>query len=354
MRYIEINGRKIGSAFPPYIVAELSANHSGDLSNAKKLILAAKEANASAVKIQTYKPETITMDNIRPEFMITQGPRSGMTLFELYSQGSTPWEWHEELFQYAKDIGITIFSSPFDITALELLESLDCCAYKIASFELVDLPLIRAVASTGKPVIMSTGLADVDEILEAIAVAKDEGNKDLIVLHCVSGYPTPVREANIRTISDLNERTGCIVGLSDHTVTTDTAVAAVALGASFIEKHFKLADDESGLDASFSLDPGSFKELVHQADQVWQSLGEIDYSVKPSESYTYRLRRSLYADRDIEAGELVGADGVRSIRPSNGLAPKHYDTVIMMRARDRIKKGTPLNWDLLIAPHKDA
>jgi len=343
---IYIDGNPVGQDYPPYIIAELSANHNGKLENALKLLEEAKKAGANAIKLQTYSPDTITIDSKREEFRITTGPRSGMSLYELYQQAHTPWEWHEILFRKAKELNITIFSSPFDFSAVEFLEKLNCCAYKIASCELVDIPLIRKVALTGKPIIISTGMGTFDEIKEAIDTVKSTDNKNIIILHCVSGYPTPLEECNLKTIVDLKEKTKCIVGLSDHTSSIDTSLLAVALGASVIEKHFNLINNKS-LDSEFSLNKKQFYELTSRVRSAWIAMGNINYDLKRSEIHTSRLRRSLYIVKDIKKGQLLNSDNVKSIRPNNGLLPKFYEKVINMKAKKDIKKGTPLSWDLI-------
>jgi pseudaminic acid synthase len=280
------------------------------------------------VKLQTYRPDTITLDSDGEEFRIQGTLWEGRTLYDLYEEAHTPWEWHESLFKHARDLGITIFSSPFDPTAVELLESLGAPAYKIASFEVVDLPLIRLVAETGKPLIISTGMADETEIGEAVEAARSAGCTELALLHCVSGYPAPAADYNLRTLVDMHERFGCIVGLSDHTLDNTTAVASVALGASLIEKHFTLDRSAGGPDDSFSLEPAGLEQLCTGARTAWESLGRIDYGRKSSEQGNVQFRRSLYWVQDLEAGAVVTADAVRSVRPGHGLPPKRLDDLI--------------------------
>jgi pseudaminic acid synthase len=323
-----LDGRRIGPDEPPYVIAEMSANHGGSLERAKQVIESASVCGASAVKLQTYRPDTITLDSDGEEFRIQGTLWEGRTLYDLYEEAHTPWEWHESLFKHARDLGITIFSSPFDPTAVELLESLGAPAYKIASFEVVDLPLIRLVAETGKPLIISTGMADETEIGEAVEAARSAGCTELALLHCVSGYPAPAADYNLRTLVDMHERFGCIVGLSDHTLDNTTAVASVALGASLIEKHFTLDRSAGGPDDSFSLEPAGLEQLCTGARTAWESLGRIDYGRKSSEQGNVQFRRSLYWVQDLEAGAVVTADAVRSVRPGHGLPPKRLDDLI--------------------------
>jgi pseudaminic acid synthase len=323
-----LDGRRIGPDEPPYVIAEMSANHGGSLERAKQVIESASVCGASAVKLQTYRPDTITLDSDGEEFRIQGTLWEGRTLYDLYEEAHTPWEWHESLFKHARDLGITIFSSPFDPTAVELLESLGAPAYKIASFEVVDLPLIRLVAETGKPLIISTGMANETEIGEAVEAARSAGCTELALLHCVSGYPAPAADYNLRTLVDMHERFGCIVGLSDHTLDNTTAVASVALGASLIEKHFTLDRSAGGPDDSFSLEPAGLEQLCTGARTAWESLGRIDYGRKSSEQGNVQFRRSLYWVQDLEAGAVVTADAVRSVRPGHGLPPKRLDDLI--------------------------
>lgn len=347
LKDIQIAQRLIGVSHRPYVIAEMSANHNGNIDNAFKIIKMAKDAGADAVKLQTYRPDTITMDMRTPEFMIEGGLWSGQSLYELYESAYMPWDWHKPLFDYARELGITIFSSPFDTTAVDLLETLDAPAYKIASFEAVDLPLIQYVARTGKPMIISTGMADAQEIQEAIDAAKAGGCKELIILHCVSGYPAPAQDYNLRTLVDMQTRFGLPVGLSDHTLDNTTAIASVALGACVIEKHVTLDRCGGGPDDSFSLEPAELKALCDGALTAWQSLGEIDYGRKSSEQENVKFRRSLYAVQDIRAGEVINEAQVKSIRPGFGLPPKHLADILGTVATTDIPKGTALTWNLL-------
>jgi pseudaminic acid synthase len=345
--HMMINGRQIGPDHPPYVIAELSANHNGSLDTALALIDAAQATGADAIKVQTYRPDTITLDSDADEFRIKGGLWDGRRLFDLYAEAHTPWDWHKPLFERARARGITIFSSPFDPTAVDLLEDLGAPAYKIASFEAVDLPLIRYVAATGKPMIISTGMADAEEIAEAIAAARDGGCRELAILHCVSGYPAPAADYNLRTIPDMIERFGLITGLSDHTLDNTTAVASVAMGAAIIEKHFTLDRAGGGPDDSFSLEPKEFAELCKGARIAWEAMGRIDYGRKSSESGNVIFRRSLYFVRDIAKGQTITADDVRSVRPGYGLAPKHLDSVLGRTAKADIRLNSPVREDLL-------
>lgn len=340
---VSINGRTIGPSHPPYIVAELSANHQGKLDKALELIDEAAATGADAIKIQTYTPDTITLNHNGPEFLISGGLWANKTLYDLYSDAYTPWEWHPALFERAEKLGITLFSSPFDSTAIDLLESLHCPAYKIASYELVDIPLIKKAAATGKPIIMSTGLATLEEIEEAVATVHDAGGKELIILHCISGYPTPIEECNLNTIIDLKRRFVSPIGLSDHTIDHVASVTAVALGASMIEKHFKLNNSDTSVDAAFSLEPEQFKNLVIEASRAYKALGHTEYGIKASEGDGRKFRRSLYIVKDIKKGEVLTAEHIRSVRPALGMHPRYLLQVIGATAKKDLVFGTPLN-----------
>jgi pseudaminic acid synthase len=339
-----IAGRAIGPAHPPYIVCELSANHNGRIERALELIEAAAGTGADAIKIQTYTPETLTIAHDAPEFRIRGGLWDGYTLYDLYREAHTPFEWHPALVRRAKELGVTLFSTPFDESAVMLLSELEASAYKIASFEIVDLPLIACVARQHKPMIMSTGLASRDEIAEAVATARQHGASDIILLHCVSAYPASYAQANLRTMADLAQSFGVVVGLSDHTLGTACAVAAVALGACVIEKHFTLRRSDGGPDAAFSLEPDEFKRLVDDCRAAWQSLGRIDYARSAAERDNIVFRRSLYVVEDVGAGEQLTSRNVRSIRPGYGLPPKHLPDVLGRRAARPLKRGDPLRW----------
>jgi len=344
---ISIAGRRISVEDPPYVIAELSANHNGKLATALKIVEAAKAAGADAVKLQTYRPDTITLESDSPDFRISGGLWDGRTLYELYQEAHMPWEWHAPLFERARELGIAMFSSPFDHTAVDYLEKLDAPAYKIASFEAVDLPLIRYVARTGKPMIISTGMADAGEIGEAIAAAREGGCRELALLHCVSGYPAPAGDYNLRTIPSMMAAFGSVTGLSDHTLGNATAIASVALGASIIEKHFTLDRKGGGPDASFSLEPVELQALCRDARTAWEALGKVDYSRKPSERGNAQFRRSLYFVRAMRAGEIITSDSVRSTRPGYGLAPKYIDRVVGRRLRTDVAFATPVRWEVL-------
>jgi pseudaminic acid synthase len=345
---IEIDGRKIGHGYAPYIIAELSANHNGDINRAFQIMQEAKKAGADTIKLQTYTHETITLDCDSEEFQIHGGLWDGQTLYELYRNAHMPWEWHQPLFEKAKELDITIFSSPFDSTAVDLLEDLNAPAYKIASFEVVDHDLIRCAASTGKPLIISTGMADLEEIEEAIQAARDGGCEELAILHCVSGYPAPAGDYNLRTIADMAKRFGCVTGLSDHTLDNSTAIASVALGASIIEKHFTLDRSGGGPDDSFSLEPDELRALKQDSRTAWEALGGVDYGRKSSESGNVQFRRSLYFVKDISAGEIITSDHVRSIRPGYGLAPKHLAVIVGKQLKVDVARATPLTWDVFV------
>lgn len=335
--------RPVGLEYPPYIIAELSANHNGKLDTALKIIEEAHKAGADAIKLQTYTADTITLNSDAAEFQIHGGLWDGKTLYQLYKEAHMPWEWHKPLFDHAHKLGITIFSSPFDNTAVDLLEDLNAPAYKIASFEAVDLPLIKYVASTGKPMIISTGMADAQEIAEAIDAARAGGCKELAILHCVSGYPAPAADYNLRTIPDMAQRFGLVTGLSDHTLDNTTAIAGVAMGASIIEKHFTLNRQGGGPDDSFSLEPAELAALCRDSKTAWAALGQVDYGRKSSEQGNVKFRRSLYFVKDMKAGDIITPDCVRSVRPGYGLAPKYLGEILGRCASCNIQRNTPVS-----------
>jgi pseudaminic acid synthase len=344
---IEIDRRRIGPGEPPYIVAEISANHRGSLEQALELIGAAKEAGADAVKLQTYTADTITIDHDGPDFRISGGLWDGYTLYQLYHEAHTPFEWHPALFGHARKLGLHVFSSPFDETAIELLESLSAPAYKIASFEIVDLPLIRRAAATGKPLIISTGMANQNEIGRAVETARQAGCGQLVLLHCVSAYPAPPADYNLRTISDMASKFDVVGGLSDHTLGTAVPVAAVALGAALIEKHFTADRSRGGPDAAFSLEPHEFRRLCDDCSSAYAALGQPNYARTASEQANAAFRRSLYVVEDISAGSKFTTRNVRSIRPGYGLPPDRLKDLLGKVASRDLKRGTPVTEDLL-------
>jgi pseudaminic acid synthase len=346
---IEIGGRTIGTGHPTYVIAEVSANHNQDIEQAFAIVRAAAEAGADAVKLQTYRPDTITIDVDRPEFVVGGTIWEGRKLYDLYAEAMTPWEWHAPLMAEAASLGLHCFSSPFDLTAVEFLVSLDVPAIKIASFELVDHALIAAAAATGKPLIMSTGMAQKDEIAEALAVARAHGAGGVALLRCNSTYPAPADEMDLATIGDLRASFDVPVGLSDHTLEDTTSVVAVALGACVLEKHITLRRSDGGPDSAFSLEPHEFARLVQTVRTVETSIGQVRYGPAPKERASLAFRRSLYVVADVEAGDVLTTENVRSIRPANGMAPKELPSVLGRRAKQRIERGTPLSWDLLQA-----
>ncbi len=349
MSAVVIDGRPIGPGHPPYVIAELSGNHRGDIARAFRLMEAACEAGADAIKIQTYTADTLTLDHDGPEFRIRGGPWDGETLHALYRRAHTPWEWHGALFERARRLGITLFSTPFDPTAVDLLESLGAPAYKIASFEIVDLPLVARAARAKKPLLVSTGMASLGEIEDAVRAARGAGAEQLVLLHCVSGYPAPPEDMNLRTLPHLGATFGAVAGLSDHTLGIAVAVAAVALGACVIEKHVTLARAEGGPDAAFSLEPDELASLVSACRTAHRALGSITHDRKPSEQENMVFRRSLYVVRDMAAGEVFTAENVRSIRPGHGLSPKHLGAILGRAAARAIARGTALDWTMVSA-----
>lgn len=347
---IQIDGRKVGLAHRPFIIAEMSGNHNQSLGRALEIVDAAAAAGAHALKLQTYTADTMTLDIRDGDFLIDD-PKSlwdGRNLYDLYEEAHTPWEWHKPLFERARKLGMVPLSTPFDDTAVDLLESLDCACYKIASFECTDLPLIRRVARTGRPMIISTGMASVAEIGETVSAAREAGCNDIVLLKCTSTYPATPDKTNILTIPNLRQTFGCEVGLSDHTMGVGVAVAAVALGATVIEKHFTLARADGGVDSAFSLEPAELNALVVETERAWQSLGRVSYGTSSAqEAKSLAYRRSLYVTKDVKKGELLTSANIRAIRPGFGLAPKWLDTVLGRRAAADVKRGTPVSWDIL-------
>ena len=345
---IRIGSRCIGPGHPAYLVAELSANHNGDLGRALATIQAAAEAGADAVKFQTYTADTITIRSDRPEFRVGgSGPWAGRTLYDLYEEAHTPWAWHAQLFETARACGIAAFSTPFDPTAVRLLEQLGAPAFKVASFELVDDALLRTVAATGKPVVLSTGMANPEEILHALSVLRGAGCTEILVLRCTSSYPAPDAAMQLSTIPLLTTLTGCLAGLSDHSLGTTAAVVAVTLGASLIEKHFTLRRSDGGVDSHFSLEPGEFRALVTEVRRAEAMLGSPTFGPGVAEEGNVAFRRSLYVVADIPVGGAFTAENVRSIRPGFGLSPRYLELVLGRHAARAIPRGTPLSWDLV-------
>ncbi|MBL4942740.1 MAG: pseudaminic acid synthase [Colwellia sp.] len=345
--FITINGTKIGPAFKPYIIAELSANHNGSIEKALKSIEVAAQCGVDAIKIQSYTPDTMTIDCDKEDFQVKGGLWDGYKLYDLYQWAQTPFEWHKQLFDKAKDVGVTLFSTPFDETAVELLEELNTPAYKLASFEITDLPLIKRIAQTGKPLIISTGMANLEEITEAINTAKENGCKELVVLHCISAYPAPVEQTNLATIADISKRFNVISGLSDHTLGTVVSVTSIALGACLIEKHFILDRNDKGPDSEFSLEPDDLARLVKETKAAHQAIGVAGYERKPIEEASMKFRRSLYFIKDIKQDEIITKEHISRIRPGFGLAPKYYQQLLGKKVNKDIPRGTATSWELI-------
>lgn len=341
------NGRRIGPSAHPFIIAEISGNHNGDLERAHKLIDAAKWSGADAVKLQTYTADTMTINHDGPDFQITEGPWAGRQLYDLYRWAHTPWEWHAELVSHCRDIGIMVFSTPFDESAVDFLAEFDMPIYKIASFEMTDHRLIRKVATKGRPVVMSTGLSTLAEVADSVGVARAAGIDRLVLLHCVSAYPAPVEDVNLRTIAHLADAFDLPVGLSDHTLGTAVPVAAVAAGAVMIEKHLTLRRADGGPDAAFSLEPEEMKRLVDDVRVGQTAMGRVCYDREPSEEQSLVFRRSIYCVRDMKEGELFCPENIRIIRPGYGLAPRHFDAVLGRRVTRDCARGTALSWSLV-------
>ncbi len=347
MPAISIAGREIGLNRRPYVIAELSGNHNGEIGRAFALMEMAKACGADAVKLQTYTADTMTIDCSNDDFQIKGGLWGGRNLYSLYQEAQTPWDWHAPLFAKGRELGITVFSTPFDESAVALLEQLETPAYKIASFELVDLELIRCVAKTGKPTIISTGMGTPDDIGEAVAAFRDAGGRELILLHCVSGYPSPADQSNLRRIPLLADKYRCSVGLSDHTLGTEVAIAATSLGACIIEKHVTLARSDGGPDAAFSLEPHELSALVKGVEAAHAALGTGSDIRAEVEQANVIFRRSIYVVRDIQPGEVLSRENIRVIRPGFGIAPKHLPQVLGKKSKQTIARGTALQWDLI-------
>lgn len=349
MKEIFIENRQIGTSCPPFIIAEMSGNHNHSMDRALEIVEAAAEAGVHALKIQTYTADTMTLDIDQGEFHISD-PDSlwkDTSLYNLYQQAYTPWEWHKPIFERCQELGIIPFSTPFDITAVDFLESLNVPCYKIASFENTDLPLIRRIASTGKPIFISTGMATIAELDETVRTAREAGCNDLILLKCTSTYPASPKDTNIRTIPHLSQLFNCQVGLSDHTMGIGVAVASVALGATVIEKHFTTSRADGGVDSAFSLEPEEVKALVIESKRAWQALGEISYTITKKEKGSLQFRRSLYITQDIKAGQTLSKENLRTIRPGLGLPPKYYDVLLGRKVKQDAVKGTPVTWDII-------
>lgn len=346
---VQIGNRIIGKDQPPFIIAEMSGNHNQSLERALEIVEAAAKAGADALKLQTYTAETMTLDINEGEFFIDD-PNNlwrGESLYKLYQKAYTPWEWHEAIFERCRELGLIAFSSPFDATAVDFLETLHVPAYKIASFENIDIPLIQKVARTGKPIIMSTGMASIAELDEAVQAAKEAGCKQLILLKCTSTYPATPENSNVATIPHMRQLFNCEVGLSDHTMGVGVAVASVALGGTVVEKHFTLSRAEGGVDSAFSLEPNELRALVVETKRAWQSIGRVTYGPTKVEEASLSHRRSLYIAEDLREGDILTDRNVRSIRPGHGLPPKYLETIIGRRVRKDVKKGSPLSWDLI-------
>lgn len=344
---VEIAGRKIGREHEPYVICELSGNHNGSLDRALELLEAAAATGADAIKIQSYTPDTITIDHDGPEFRIEGGLWDGQRLYDLYAEAQTPFEWHEALFAKAKALGVTLFSSPFDESAVDLLDDLGAPAFKIASFEAIDLPLIAYTARKGKPMIISTGMSNLGEINDAVKTARGNGCEQLILLHCVSSYPAPDEQSNVRTVAHLGDAFGVVSGLSDHTFGSAVSVASIALGGAVIEKHFTLRRADGGPDAAFSLEPEEFSALVTDCKRAWRSLGRVSYDLQGSERGSAIFRRSIYVVEDVPAGAPLTKANIRSIRPGHGLPPKHLDELVGRRASRPLRRGEALQWDMV-------
>lgn len=343
----DINGRTIGASAPPYIIAEMSGNHNGDINRALTLMKEAHKAGADAVKLQTYTADSLTINHDGPDFRIEGGLWDGRLLYDLYQEACTPLEWHETLFNKGKELGITVFSTPFDEEAVELLDELNTPAYKIASFELLDIPLLRQVAHKHKPIIMSTGMANIADINTALETVRQITDAPVALLHCISSYPAPIEQSNLKTLQNLAETFDVVSGLSDHTIGATAAITATALGASLIEKHFTLARSDGGPDAAFSLEPDELKHLVTSCREAHQSIGQVTYQRAQSEEKSLTFRRSIYIIKDIAQGEELTHENTRIIRPGYGLSPVYFDQVLGKKATQNLKRGDALTWEMI-------
>ena len=331
----------------PFLIAEISANHCGSFKLAKKLIKCAKDNGANAVKLQTYSPSTMTINSNKKYFRIKSGLGKGVTIWDLYEKAQTPLKWHKSLFDYAKKIGIKIFSTPYDESAVDFLEKLNCPFYKVASFEMTDIPLIKKIASTKKPMIISTGMASYEEIMESVTAARDSGCNELAILKCTTTYPASPVNTNLSTIPDMKEKFNCEVGLSDHTMGIGVSIAAVSFGASIIEKHFTINRADGGVDSSFSIEPNELKELVKESKRAWEAIGKISYGPTKAEMLNILERRSIYIVQDMKAGQIITKKNVKRIRPGHGLKPKFYEQIIGKKLIKDCTEGTPMSWDLI-------
>jgi N-acetylneuraminate synthase len=349
-----IKGRLIGKHQPPFIIAELSGNHQQSYDLAIRMIDAAAEAGVDAIKLQTYTADSMTLDLSHNEFVINESNSlwKGESLHHLYQKAATPYEWHDGLFKHAQRLGLIAFSSPFDEAAVNFLETLDVPCYKVASFENNDLPLIRQIAKTGKPMIISTGMASLDELVETVAAAREAGCKQLTLLKCTSAYPSPAEDINLATMTDMADKFSCAVGLSDHTEGIEIALAAIAMGAQVIEKHFVLNREDGGVDAKFSLEPSELKTLVDQGKRIAKAIGQVNYGDTPSDNQARRYRRSVYISKDVLSGEVISKENIKVVRPGLGLAPKYYESLVGKIAVHDLTKGTPTSWDLFIESEK--
>jgi len=345
-----IYNKKIGLKHSPYIIAEMSGNHNKSLDRALKIVDAAAKSGAHALKLQTFTADTITLNVDKEDFFIGDKDSlwKGKNLYELYNEAHTPWDWHAAIIKYSNELGMACFSSPFDESAVDLLEELNTPAYKIASFEIIDIPLIRYVAKTGKPIIISTGMANLKEISEAVKAATDSGCTDITLLHCISSYPAPLEQSNLKVIEDLRNKFNLTVGLSDHTMGVIASVTSVALGASIIEKHFTLDRTDKGPDSDFSIEPNELSDLCKLSKDAWKALGKADYRIKDAELDNIKYRRSIYVVKGMSPGDVITRENIRRVRPGYGIMPKHFDSVIGKSVNRKIQKGQPLKWDFIV------